>query len=219
MSSTTISLEVIRNLINGVRRLQVTVDQFRAQRSINDFNRDACVQEPRVYSKDACILEVRDMSCREAYKLTRRSQKYVKEHAVHVLGLDSNILTSDWALPSSDLFLSTSDSSSEGNLRIDWEETGVTPWTRHIAVIFEGLFLQEHRLGSFPLLQDHIEPGAVAHTFLKVVQALKEVYNSIHSAKESHKRSNPDVSRRYRRSSRCRQVLSFACILRSPILY
>jgi hypothetical protein len=96
--------------------------------------------------------------------------------------------------------------SSERNLRIDWEENGVTPWTKHVAVIFEARFLQEHRMGSFPLLQNNIEPGAVANAFLKVVHALKDMYGRVYSNGYSRKQSNPDVSRRHRHRSRRNQV-------------
>lgn len=192
ISSGTHRLSIVQKLTETVQRLQISVDHFQARRSTVVAYSDDFGSE---WDKKSVV--------------GRALEKYVKEHAIKVLGLNDKVIESEWTLLASELFASSSDiRPSEWELRIDWDEKGLTPWTKHIAVIFAARFLQEHRLGSFPLLQDSVEPGEVVQAFLKAIHELKGVYHRTHSAKRHRRETRWDTSHRSRSRSRRVQLLN-----------
>ncbi|PVF92818.1 hypothetical protein CPB86DRAFT_801713 [Serendipita vermifera] len=155
-----------------MQRLRVAVDQFQAEKAIHSKHLHDQVLGP--ICLDESILE-----------------RYVREHALQILGLDPKISSSEWLLPETTTsLLPDKHTSLREELRIDWDQNGLTPWTKHIAVIFEARFLQEQRLGSFPLLVGAIRPGSVARIFIKSVLNWKATYARLYISRKRRVNSN-----------------------------
>ncbi|KAG8753881.1 hypothetical protein FRC14_005647 [Serendipita sp. 396] len=77
---------------------------------------------------------------------------------------------------------------------MNWEHPGLTPWTKHLAVISEGNFLAEHRKGSFPLINQVILPGEILRIFIRYILHLKQV-----------RAENPESKLRRKRQARRRE--------------
>jgi hypothetical protein len=91
---------------------------------------------------------------------------------------------------------------SKGELRVDWEDTGVTKWTKHIGAIFEARFLSEHRKGSFPHLKGDIQSGDIARLFIAFVVNLKLVYAQTHATPQEVPNSTTIAHSRSRKYNR-----------------
>jgi hypothetical protein len=79
-------------------------------------------------------------------------------------------------------------------LTVDWKKPGLTDWTRRAGVLFEADFMNEYRLGSFPLLLEPPVSGEAACAFINYV-----LHRKSGSATDSKRASR----RRTRRQKAC----------------
>lgn len=85
------------------------------------------------------------------------------------------------------------------SLRLDWDNPGLSLWTRAVANVFEVDFRLEYEIGSFPELSGVPDGGIVATIFLNYVKGLKRV----HKLRQFH--FEPALKEARRRSSRSRE--------------